>query len=97
MAYVVVMPRTGQTMEEGSIVEWLKNEGDPVKAGEPLVTILSDKANLEIESDYTGVLAKILATPDDGDILCLEPIAIIAEPGEVIDVDDVLASYHAEG
>lgn len=97
MAYVVVMPRTGQTMEEGSIVEWLKNEGDPVKAGEPLVTILSDKANLEIESDYTGVLVKILATPDDGDIACLEPIAIIAATGEVVDIDEVLASYRAEG
>ena len=97
MAYVVVMPRTGQTMEEGSIVEWLKNEGDPVKAGEPLVMILSDKANLEIESDYAGVLAKILATPDDGDIACLEPIAIIADPGEVVDIDEALASYHAEG
>ena len=66
MAYVVVMPRSGQTMEEGSIVEWLKNEGDPVRKGEPLVTIMSDKANIEIESDFSGVLNTILATPEDG-------------------------------
>ena len=93
MANVVVMPRAGQTMEEGSIVEWLKNEGDNVQAGEPLVTIMSDKANLEIESDYSGVLRKILAGPDDGDIECLAPIAIIGEAGEQIDVTALLAQY----
>ena len=93
MANVVVMPRTGQTMEEGSIVEWLKNEGDTVKQGEPLVTIMSDKANIEIESDFSGVLKKILLTPDDGDIECLTPIAIIGEPDEKIDVQAILAEH----
>jgi len=93
MANVVVMPRSGQTMEEGSIVEWLKNEGDVVEKGEPLVTIMSDKANVEVESDYSGVLKKILATPDDGDIECLTPIGIIGEPDEEIDVQAILAEY----
>ncbi len=93
MANVVVMPRCGQTMEEGTIVEWLKNEGDPVRKGEPLVTIMSDKANLEIESDFTGVVKRILAGPDDGDIECLTPIAIIGEPDEDIDVEALLAQY----
>jgi pyruvate/2-oxoglutarate dehydrogenase complex dihydrolipoamide acyltransferase (E2) component len=93
MANVVVMPRAGQTMEEGSIVEWLKKEGDTVKAGEPLVIIMSDKANLEIESDYSGVLKKILITEEDGDIDCLTPIAIIGEPDEEIDVDAILAAH----
>ncbi|MCL5105605.1 MAG: hypothetical protein M1133_16040 [Armatimonadetes bacterium] len=93
MAHVVVMPRAGQTMEEGSIVEWLKSEGDSVQKGEPLLTIMSDKANLEIESDFSGVLKKILSTPDDGDIECLTPIAIIGEPDETIDVDAILADY----
>lgn len=93
MANVVVMPRAGQTMEEGSIVEWLKNEGDVVEKGEPLVTIMSDKANVEVESDYSGVLKKILMTPDDGDIECLTPIAIIGEPDEEIDVQAILADY----
>lgn len=95
MAYVVVMPKSGQTMEEGSVVEWLKNEGDKVEQGEPLLTILSDKANLEIESDYSGVLAKILVTPDDGDVPVLDPIAIIAEPGEQIDIQAILSEYEA--
>ncbi|MHB9038165.1 MAG: biotin/lipoyl-containing protein, partial [Armatimonadota bacterium] len=89
----VVMPRSGQTMEEGTIVEWLKNEGDPIQKGEPLVTIMSDKANLEIESDYTGVVKKILVGPDDGDIECLTPIAVIGEPNEEIDLNTLLAEY----
>lgn len=93
MAHVVVMPRAGQTMEEGSIIEWLKQEGDPVQKGEPLVMIMSDKANLEIESDHTGVLKKILAGPDDGDIECLTPIAIIGEADEEIDLSALLAEY----
>ncbi|MCE5198076.1 MAG: biotin/lipoyl-containing protein [Armatimonadota bacterium] len=93
MANVVVMPRSGQTMEEGTIVEWLKKEGDPIQSGEPLVVIMSDKANLEIESDYTGVLKKILAGPDDGDIECLTPIAVIGELDEVINLNALLAEY----
>ena len=93
MAYVVVMPRTGQTMEEGSVVEWLKREGDPVEKGELLLTIQSDKAAIEIESDYSGVLAKILVTPEDGEVPCLEPIAIIAALGETVAVEKVLREY----
>lgn len=93
MAHVVIMPQAGQTMEEGTIVEWLKQEGDPVLKGEPLMVIMTDKANLEIESDYTGVLSAILATPGDGEIPCLKPVAIIAEPGEIVDVKKVLADY----
>jgi len=95
MAYVVVMPRSGQTMEEGIIVEWMKKEGDQVLQGEPLLTIMTDKVNLEVESDYSGILYKILLGPDDGDIACLTPMAIISQPGEVVDVENVLANYEA--
>ncbi len=96
MAHVVVMPRTGQTMEEGSVVEWLKNEGDSVQQGELLLKIQSDKAEIEVESDHTGVLFKILVTPDDNEVPCLTPIAIIAAPGETVDVDAVLATFGAQ-
>jgi pyruvate/2-oxoglutarate dehydrogenase complex dihydrolipoamide acyltransferase (E2) component len=95
MAHVVVMPRSGQTMEEGSIVEWLKQEGDTVAKGEPLVTIMTDKANQEVESDYDGVLARILVTSDDGDVEVLTPIAIIAAPGEDFDAEDVLSRFES--
>lgn len=95
MAYVVVMPRTGQTMEEGSVVEWLKDEGDPVTKGELLLSIQSDKATIEVESDFSGVLVKILVTPEDEEVPCLEPIAVIGEPGEDVDVEQVLADFRA--
>jgi len=52
------MPRSGQTMEEGSVVEWFKQEGEAVEKGEVLLTIQTDKAELEVESDYAGVLAR---------------------------------------
>ncbi len=93
MANVIVMPRLGQTMEVGEIVEWLKNEGDPVQKGEIILNIQSDKANLEVEADYSGVLVKILATPEDGEIDCFEPIGIIAEPGEEVDTDQVISEF----
>ena len=93
MAYVVVMPRLGQTMEVGEIVEWMKNEGDTVQKGEVLLTVQSDKATLEVESDYTGVLVKILATADNGEIPCFEPIAVMAEAGEAVDVEEALKNF----
>lgn len=95
MAYVVVMPRTGQTMEEGSIVEWMKQEGDTIQKGEILLSIQSDKATIEVESDYSGILVKILATPEDGELPCLEPIGVIAAPDEEVDIDQLLAEYEA--
>jgi pyruvate dehydrogenase E2 component (dihydrolipoamide acetyltransferase) len=96
MAHVVVMPLLGQTMEFGTIVEWQKKEGDPVQKGEVLLNIESDKAVLEAESDFTGVLVKILATADNGEIPCFEPIGIIADPGETVDVEKVLNDFRAE-
>lgn len=96
MAHVVVMPRTGQTMEVGEIVEWKKQEGDSVAQGEILLTIQSDKATIEVESDYAGVLVRVLKTADDGEMPCLEPIGIIADPGESVDIEAVLAEYDAK-
>lgn len=93
MAHVIVMPRLGQTMEVGEIVEWLKAEGDKVQKGELLMNVQTDKSTLEVESDFTGVLYKILATSESGEIECFEPIGIIAEPGEVVDVEQVLAEF----
>jgi pyruvate dehydrogenase E2 component (dihydrolipoamide acetyltransferase) len=60
MATEVILPKLGQTMEEGIIVEWLKQEGDPVQRGEVLFTLESDKATLEVESPGKGFLRKIL-------------------------------------
>jgi pyruvate dehydrogenase E2 component (dihydrolipoamide acetyltransferase) len=60
MATEVILPKLGQTMEEGTILEWLKTEGDPVQRGEVLFTTESDKATLEVEAPRKGFLRKIL-------------------------------------
>jgi pyruvate dehydrogenase E2 component (dihydrolipoamide acetyltransferase) len=59
MAQAVIFPKLGQTMEEGAIVKWLVNEGDVVKKGDILFEIETDKANLEVENFFEGVLLKI--------------------------------------
>jgi pyruvate dehydrogenase E2 component (dihydrolipoamide acetyltransferase) len=59
MAQTVIFPKLGQTMEEGAIVKWLKKVGDPVVKGDILFEIETDKANLEVESFFEGVLLKI--------------------------------------
>lgn len=56
----VILPVLGETMNEGTIVEWLKQEGEAVQSREPLFTIESDKATLEVESPAKGYLRKIL-------------------------------------
>ncbi len=73
MATEIVMPRLSDTMEEGTILRWLKRDGEQVKRGEELVEIETDKANMTYESDQEGVLETIAA---EGDTLAVgEPIA----------------------
>ncbi len=60
MPIEVIMPKLGQTMEHGTIIEWVKQEGDPVKRGDVLFTVESDKAVLEVESTANGFLRKVL-------------------------------------
>ena len=73
----VAMPRLSDSMEEGTILKWLKSDGDEVKRGEELVEIETDKANMTYEADQDGVL-KIVAS--EGDTLPVgETIASIGE------------------
>jgi pyruvate dehydrogenase E2 component (dihydrolipoamide acetyltransferase) len=75
------MPRLSDSMEEGTILRWLKSVGDEVKRGDELVEIETDKANMTYEASDEGVLLEIVA--DEGDTLPIgEPIARIGEPGE---------------
>ena len=60
MAQEVRLPKAGASMEVGTIVEWLKREGDVVKKGEPLFQMETDKAVTEVESPAGGVLKSIL-------------------------------------
>jgi pyruvate dehydrogenase E2 component (dihydrolipoamide acetyltransferase) len=76
------MPRLSDSMEEGTVLRWLKDVGDEVKRGDELVEIETDKANMTYESSDEGVLLEVLA--QEGDTLAIgEPIARIGEPGEV--------------
>lgn len=56
MAEKVRLPKLGASMQEGTIVEWLKKEGEKVSKGEPLLQVETDKAVLEVESPADGVL-----------------------------------------
>lgn len=57
----IIMPKLGETMEEGEIIKWLKSEGDKVRKGEPLLEVATDKANMEVEATASGYVRKILA------------------------------------
>lgn len=88
MAIKVILPMLGQTMEEGTIIQWFKQEGDRIEKGEPLLEVMTDKVNMEVESPDSGILRKILAQPDET-IPIMAPIAILGTADEPI--DDLLA------
>jgi len=77
------MPKLGLTMKEGTIEKWLKQEGDRVEKGEPLVEIITEKLNFQYESPASGILRKILY-PAGKVVSVTTPIAIIAEEGEAL-------------
>jgi pyruvate dehydrogenase E2 component (dihydrolipoamide acetyltransferase) len=90
MATEVILPKLGQTMEEGTIVEWFKSEGDEVKRGEILFTVESDKATLESEAPARGFLRKILV-PEGETVAVLTPVAIITKTADE-DISEVQAA-----
>ncbi len=81
MAKVIVMPKLGLTMTEGTVSKWLKHEGDAVKEGEKLFEVETDKLTNTIEASASGVLLKIVAA-EGAEVPCLQPVAVIGEPGE---------------
>jgi 2-oxoglutarate dehydrogenase complex dihydrolipoamide succinyltransferase (E2) component len=64
MEYKVVVPPLGESVVEGTIVKWLKKEGDKVRADDPLVEIMTDKINIEVPSPHDGIMKKHLVGPD---------------------------------
>jgi pyruvate dehydrogenase E2 component (dihydrolipoyllysine-residue acetyltransferase) len=76
----VVMPRLSDSMEEGTILNWLKQVGDEIAVGDELVEIETDKANMAYESDVAGTLAEILV--QEGETVPIgTPIARVGDPG----------------
>ena len=83
MSNQVTLPRLGQGMESGTIVRWLKAEGDTVEKGEVLYELDTEKATQEVEAEASGVLLKILAGEGE-EIEVGKTIAVIGEPGEEV-------------
>ncbi|MGS5517871.1 dihydrolipoyl dehydrogenase [Clostridioides difficile] len=91
MSVEVIMPKAGVAMEEGTIVSWLKQEGEEVKIGEPILEITTDKVNMEIESEGEGTLAVIIHK-EEGEVLpVFTVIGVIAEKGE--NQEEIKAKY----
>jgi pyruvate dehydrogenase E1 component beta subunit len=82
MATEVLMPALSPTMTEGKIARWLKSEGEPVRAGDVLAEIETDKATMEVEAIDEGVLAKIVIPEGTEHVAVNTPIAVIAGNGE---------------
>ena len=77
----VVMPRLSDSMEEGTILAWMKQVGDEIEVGDEIVEIETDKANMAYESDVAGTLTEILA--EEGETLPIgSPIARVGGSGE---------------
>ncbi len=79
----VIMPKLGLTMEEGTIVRWLKEEGDTVEEGDIIFEVQTDKVVMEVEATASGVLARILVHEDET-VPIAKVVAFIAAPGEEI-------------
>jgi len=78
----ILMPALSPTMEKGNLAKWLKKEGDPVKSGDVIAEIETDKATMEVEAIDEGILAKIVVPEGTADVPVNELIAIIASEGE---------------
>ena len=82
MPIEILMPALSPTMTEGNLANWIKKEGDKVKAGEVLCEIETDKATMEVEAVDEGILGKILVAAGTENVAVNAPIAVLLEDGE---------------
>jgi pyruvate dehydrogenase E1 component beta subunit len=82
MPIQVLMPALSPTMEKGNLAKWLKKEGEPVKSGDVIAEIETDKATMEVEATDEGTLGKILIPEGTADVAVNTPIATILADGE---------------
>ena len=90
----VIMPALGMAQETGALIEWYKAAGDEVKQGEPLMLVATDKTEVEIEANASGVLANVTAQPGD-EIPVGQVIALILAPGEAAPAPHVTSATPA--
>ena len=96
MATDVIMPQMGFDMEEGTVVRWLKAEGDNVDRGEPIVEIETDKATVEVESFASGLLRRIVVT-EGITVPVGQIIGIIASADEDLSTIEIPSPSTGEG
>ncbi len=89
MANIVEMPKLGFDMAEGTLVRWVKLEGETIQKGDVLAEIETDKATVEVESNFSGIVFKHLAKEKES-LPIGTPIAVIAEKGEKVDLSALL-------
>src|SRR5947209_11040456 len=84
MPIEILMPALSPTMTQGNLAKWTKKEGDPIKAGDVIAEIETDKATMEVEAVDEGILGKILVQDGAAGVKVNEPIAVLVEEGESV-------------
>src|SRR5512133_704805 len=95
MAETVSMPKLGFDMAEGNLVRWLKKVNDPVEKGQPLAEIETDKATVEVEAPYSGIVLQLIVG-EGTSVPVGAPIAIIGVSGEKVASPSVPSPEKAE-
>ncbi len=95
MAKIIEMPKLGFDMAEGTLIHWVKGEGEKIEKGETLAEIETDKATVQVDSSASGVLFKQLV-PANTTLPIGTPIAVITEEGETVNLDELLGSQAKE-
>lgn len=89
MAVKIIMPQGGQDINEGTVVNWLKAEFEPVKKGDIVCVVETEKAVFEVEAPADGILVKIIV-PEGGVAPIFSTIGVIGEVGETVDLESFL-------
>ncbi len=84
MAQIIDMPKLSDTMTVGTLVKWLKNEGDAVQTGDMLAEVETDKATMELESFFDGTLLKQFVAAG-AEVAIGDPLCAVGEPGEKVE------------
>jgi pyruvate dehydrogenase E2 component (dihydrolipoamide acetyltransferase) len=90
----IIMPALGVAQQTGTLLKWLKKEGQSVAKGEPVMEIETDKATVEIEAPATGILTQVIAQPGD-EVPVGTRIALILAPGESASAATLISSQSA--
>ncbi|MEO0036773.1 MAG: hypothetical protein RLZZ501_2796, partial [Pseudomonadota bacterium] len=88
----ILMPALSPTMRDGRLARWLKAEGDPIRSGDVIAEIETDKATMELEAVDEGILGRILVPAGSDGVAVNTPIALLLAPGETLPAGDIPAA-----